>query len=48
MTTLHRKWSTMLTIDNNANNNAATQMMGKDADDKDTAADVNATMKMTR
>jgi hypothetical protein len=38
----------MLTTDNDANNDAATQMRGKDADNIDTAADIDSTTKMTR
>ncbi len=38
----------MLTMDDDANNNAATQTMGNDADDNDAAADVDATTKTTK
>ncbi len=34
--------------DDNADNNAATQMTGDNTDNDDTAADVNTTMQTTR
>jgi hypothetical protein len=37
-----------LTMDDNANDDAATQITGDDADDYDAAADVNAASKTTR
>ncbi len=35
-------------MDDGTDNNAATQAMGKNADDNNVAADVNAVMKTTR
>ncbi len=37
-----------LTMDDNANDDAATQMMGNNADDNDAATEVNAATKTTR
>ena len=37
-----------LTTDDDANDNAATQMTGNDADNDNAAADVDTTSKMTR
>ncbi len=37
-----------LTTDGDANDNAATQMMGENADNNNAAADVDATTKTTR
>ncbi len=45
---LHRRWMTMLTADNNKNDDPATQMTGYDADNNDTAADIDAAKKTTR
>ncbi len=47
-TTLRRGRTTMLTADNDANDNAATQMTGNDADDNNAAADIDAATKMMR
>ncbi len=38
----------MLTMDNDANKDAANQTMGNNADDDDAAADVNVATKTTR
>jgi hypothetical protein len=38
----------MQTTDKDADNNAATQAMGNNADDNNAAADVNAAAEMTR
>jgi hypothetical protein len=38
----------MRPTDGNADNNAATQAMGDDADDNNAAADIDTVMKMTR
>ncbi len=38
----------MLTMDNDANNDAATQMTGDNADNYDAAADVDTAAKITR
>jgi hypothetical protein len=38
----------MQTMDNDADNNAATQVISDNADNDDASADINATMKMTR
>jgi hypothetical protein len=38
----------MLMMDNDANDDAATQMMGKDADNDDTATGINTATKTTR
>ncbi len=45
---LCRQQTTTLTMDNNANNDAATQTMGNGTDNDDAATDVNAAMKTTR
>jgi hypothetical protein len=47
-TTLYRQWTMMLTMDDDANSKAATQMTGDDADKDNAAADVNAGMKTIR
>ncbi len=47
-TTLCRRWTTKLTTDGDANNDAATQTMGNNADDNDAAADVDTVTKTTR
>jgi hypothetical protein len=39
---------TIQMTDNNADNDAATQKMGNDADDNNAAAELDATMQMTR
>ncbi len=46
--TLCRQWTMRLMTDDNANEDAATQTMGDDTDNNDTAADVDATAKTTR
>ncbi len=46
--TLCRQRPTTLTMDDNANDDAATQTTGDDADDDDAAADVDAATKTTR
>ncbi len=48
MTMLHRQRTTALTMDNDAYNDTAAQMMGDNADDDNAAADVNAVTKTTR
>ncbi len=48
MAMLRRQWTKMLTMDNTANDDADTQIMGDNADDDDAAADVNAAIQTTR
>ncbi len=40
--------TTMLTLDDDANNDAATQTIGNNADDNNTAAEVDAATKTMR
>ncbi len=43
-----RQWTTIQTMDDDAGNDAATQMTGDDTEDINAAVDVNARMQTTR